>query len=80
MTASSDDPLSSLQRELLEEFFRRAHGFFLTGGAALAGFYLRHRATEDLDLFTTPDVEIATGVHALAEAAAAVGATTKIIR
>jgi hypothetical protein len=27
-------------------------GFYLTGGAALAGFHLGHRETHDLDLFT----------------------------
>jgi predicted nucleotidyltransferase component of viral defense system len=80
MMASSSDPLSPLQRQLLEEFFGRAKGFFLTGGAALAGFYLRHRVTEDLDLFATPDVDITTGVHALLDAAGSVGAATTIIR
>jgi hypothetical protein len=28
----------------------------LTGGAALAGYYLGHRETDDLDLFTTADI------------------------
>ncbi|MCW5969716.1 MAG: hypothetical protein KIT57_14505 [Blastocatellales bacterium] len=34
--------LSTLQREFLEEFFRREDRFFLSGGAALVGFYLGH--------------------------------------
>lgn len=80
MTASSSDPLSALQRDILDAFFVRAPGFFLTGGAALAGFYLRHRTTEDLDLFATPDVEIGAGAHALIEGAASIGAVAKIIR
>lgn len=49
------DLLSPFQRGVLEAFFRRAPGFYLTGGAALAGFHLGHRRTEDLDLFTTED-------------------------
>ena len=50
-----DSALTALQRELLEAFFRIDDQFFLTGGAALAGFHLGHRTTEDLDLFTSAD-------------------------
>ena len=39
--------LRPLQHDLLEGFFAREQRFFLTGGAALAGFYLGHRETED---------------------------------
>lgn len=46
--------LSPMQEELLASFFRREQRFFLTGGAALAGFHLGHRRTGDVDLFTTP--------------------------
>lgn len=52
---SSTDSLSGLQREVLAAFFRLERGFFLTGGAALAGFHLGHRTTTDLDLFTRDD-------------------------
>jgi predicted nucleotidyltransferase component of viral defense system len=44
--------LTELQSEILRRFFARQSDFFLTGGAALAGFYLGHRETHDLDLFT----------------------------
>lgn len=44
--------LTALRREILDAFFQRERGFFLTGGAALAGFHLGHRTTDDLDLFT----------------------------
>jgi predicted nucleotidyltransferase component of viral defense system len=47
--------LSPLQHEFLDAFFRREDRFFLTGGAALAGFHLGHRETHDLDLFTLSD-------------------------
>jgi hypothetical protein len=46
--------LTPLQRDFLNAFFARpaAEAFFLTGGTALAAFYLQHRYSEDLDLFT----------------------------
>ena len=44
--------LTPLQSEVLRLFFARRRDFFLTGGAALVGFHLRHRETHDLDLFT----------------------------
>jgi hypothetical protein len=47
--------LNNLQNEVLAAFFAREDRFFLTGGAALAGFYLGHRETNDLDLFTLTD-------------------------
>jgi dihydrofolate reductase len=68
------DALNPFQRALLEAFFRRAHNFYLTGGAALAGFYLGHRRTEDLDLFTT-DETLESGERALQEAADELGAS-----
>ncbi len=40
---------------LLQAFFSKENRFFLTGGAALAGFHLGHRETHDLDLFTVMD-------------------------
>ena len=40
MPDSSSSRLTPLQRELLEAFFERTRSFLLSGGAALAGFYL----------------------------------------
>ncbi|WP_437948162.1 nucleotidyl transferase AbiEii/AbiGii toxin family protein [Sorangium sp. So ce296] len=57
----STSQLSPLQADILAAFFRREQRFFLTGGAALAGFHLGHRRTADLDLFTTQDELGATG-------------------
>lgn len=48
--------LTALQNDVLAAFFARDDRFFLTGGAALAGFHLGHRTTQDLDLFTVEDV------------------------
>lgn len=70
------DALNPFQRELLEAFFHRASAFYLTGGAALAGFYLEHRRTNDLDLFTTEDA-LESGERALEEAAHELGATVE---
>jgi len=46
--------LTPLQRRFLEAFSKTAlrEEFFLTGGTALAHFYLQHRLSEDLDFFT----------------------------
>lgn len=66
--------LTPLQRDLLEAFFQRESRFFLTGGAALAGYHLGHRETADLDLFTTTDL-LASGHAALQAAVAALGAS-----
>jgi predicted nucleotidyltransferase component of viral defense system len=78
--ASSDGRLSQLQEDILAAFFDRAPEFFLTGGAALARYYLHHRATEDLDLFALPDVDIGSGVQALVEASVSVNATARALR
>ncbi|TKC99887.1 nucleotidyl transferase AbiEii/AbiGii toxin family protein [Polyangium fumosum] len=78
--------LSPLQEELLNAFFRRERRFFLTGGAALAGFHLGHRRTADLDLFTTPKSAgpdantLDEADEALRNAAAEIGATVENTR
>ncbi len=71
--------LTALQQQVLDAFFRREQRFFLSGGAALAGFHLAHRRTHDLDLFTTVDI-IEDGERALALAAEALGATIEKIQ
>jgi hypothetical protein len=52
MALSPKDILSPLQWDFLSFFFQGAQPFFLTGGTALSAFYLQHRYSEDLDLFT----------------------------
>ena len=61
--------LGHFQREVLEAFFRKEQRFFLSGGAALVGFHLGHRETDDLELFVTEDV--------LEEGLAALGAAVR---
>jgi len=47
--------ITELQKEILKAFSRipDSSAFYLTGGTALAEFYLAHRKSYDLDLFTT---------------------------
>lgn len=47
--------LTPLQNKFLAEFFELTSDFWLTGGTALSAFYLHHRYSEDLDLFTDKD-------------------------
>lgn len=51
--------LSNYQIEILRVFFSSALGqkFFLTGGTGLAAFYLAHRLSKDLDLFTIDEFD-----------------------
>jgi predicted nucleotidyltransferase component of viral defense system len=71
--------LDRFQEEVLTAFFQRQGGFFLTGGAALAGFYLNHRSTKDLDLFTTED-RLDEGEQVLADVARGAGAKLERIQ
>ncbi|MCI0674102.1 MAG: nucleotidyl transferase AbiEii/AbiGii toxin family protein [Myxococcaceae bacterium] len=48
---------------------------FLTGGAALAGFYFGHRGTEDLDLFSAPGLDLSEVDRSLQHAAEECSAT-----
>ena len=44
--------LTPAQASFLESFFESGPPAFLTGGTALSGFYLGHRLSQDLDLFS----------------------------
>lgn len=67
--------LSPLQQDLVRELGGGAGaGFFLTGGAALVGYYGHRRTTRDLDLFTRDTVRFEEGPNRLSQVAAAVGA------
>lgn len=77
-TGSSHGRLTALQRAVLATFFAREHEFFLSGGAALAGYHLGHRETLDLDLFTTQPDAFERGRFVLAEVAAILGASLDV--
>jgi Nucleotidyl transferase AbiEii toxin, Type IV TA system len=79
MASLSANRLSPLQRDLLEAFFRHESRFHLTGGAALAGYYLGHRDTADLDLFTSV-AAIDEGEAALRAAVGDVGASVENVQ
>ncbi|MEW6610535.1 MAG: nucleotidyl transferase AbiEii/AbiGii toxin family protein [Patescibacteria group bacterium] len=52
--------LTDRQQHFLVEFGKAAElrtKFVLTGGTALAGFYYHHRLSEDLDFFSTEEVD-----------------------
>lgn len=70
----TESRLTSLQQAVLGAFFRRERGFFLSGGGALVGFYLGHRETHDLDLFTV-EATLERGAAALRGAGDELGAT-----
>jgi predicted nucleotidyltransferase component of viral defense system len=71
--------LDRFQQEVLEGFFHHEDRFFLTGGAALAGFHLGHWRTQDLDLFTTEN-RIEQGVAALSATARDLGASVEAVQ
>jgi predicted nucleotidyltransferase component of viral defense system len=70
--------LSAFQREVLARLFESERDFFLTGGAALVGYYLHHRLTDDLDLFTASEEAFARGPYVLADVAHALGARVEV--
>jgi hypothetical protein len=72
--------LTPLQHDVLRAFFDRDRGFFLSGGAALVGFYLHHRDTTDLDLFCTDDDAFARGRLALGGAVATIGGALEVVQ
>jgi predicted nucleotidyltransferase component of viral defense system len=65
------DLLTLLQRKLLAEIGKSPlkDEFFLTGGTALAAFYLHHRYSVDLDLFTENPAAVAQVVPTMQEIA-----------
>lgn len=52
--------LNSFQRKVLQLFKTSvlSNKFYLSGGTALAEFYLKHRLSEDLDFFTQEELNI----------------------
>lgn len=71
--------LNKLQNDFLQAFFARENRFFLSGGAALVGFYFGHRETYDLDLFTLEN-EIENGFRLVNEVAAELKAKVESIQ
>ncbi len=59
LTLNNNPILSVDQIDILKLFFSSSLGqkFFLTGGTALSAFYLAHRQSKDLDLFSIEDYD-----------------------
>jgi hypothetical protein len=80
MASSGRGKLSPLQSMVLEGFFDRESGFWLTGGAALAGFHLRHRETDDLDLFTDDPSAFERGHAVIQDVAGSLGLEVETVQ
>jgi hypothetical protein len=67
MSTDSMEILSPLQRGFIKAFARTpiSGDFFLTGGTALSAFYLKHRYSDDIDLFTEQEHQVQYIVPAL---------------
>ena len=75
----ANSKLTALQQDFLRAFFQREDRFFLTGGAALAGYHLGHRETHDLDLFTLEDA-MTEGIAVVADVARELGGALEAIQ
>ncbi len=73
-TSLSTKILTSTQERFLASFFEENGGtFYLSGGTALAAYYLHHRRSDDLDFFTRDQAALAFTDRRVGRAAAAVG-------
>lgn len=77
---SSRSPLTPGQERLIHAFFARTDEFFLTGGSALAGYYLHHRTSADLDFFTAHEEAFRHGKPLLSDAVQSLGGTIEVLR
>lgn len=69
-----------LKRDFLRAWFAQDRRFFLTGGSALGLFYLDHRHSYDLDLFTNAEVEAREVRNLVHRTAAHIGAECAALR
>jgi hypothetical protein len=75
---ASSSQLTKLQQAVLTRFFAHEASFFLTGGAALAAYYLKHRATDDLDLFCVDESAFERGPFVLRQVATETGTKLEV--
>jgi hypothetical protein len=71
---------TSLKRDFLQTWFAQEQRFFLTGGSALGLFYLHHRLSYDLDLFTTEEVHGVEVRNLVLRVAKTIGADCQALR
>lgn len=74
--------LTTFQKELLKAIgsSNLAQSFYLTGGTALAAFYLQHRYSEDLDFFTPDPNAMRLVAHSLETVVQTLSATLEFSR
>lgn len=69
-----------IKRDFLRAWFAEEQRFFLTGGSALGLFYLDHRRSYDLDLFSSEVVEGKEVQNAVQRIAGQIGAQCESLR
>lgn len=69
-----------LKREFLRTWFAEEQRFFLTGGSALGLFYLDHRHSYDLELFTSDEVDGKEVQNLVLRVASQIGAECQAVR
>ncbi len=71
---------TELKRDFLRAWFAQEQRFFLTGGSALGLFYLDHRRSYDLDLFTSIEVDGREVQNLVLRVASQIGAECQAVR
>lgn len=80
MNWEDSNACTPLKRNFLLAWFAQEQRFFLTGGSALGLFYLDHRRSYDLDLFTSDEVEGKEVQNLVQRTAAQIGADCAALR
>lgn len=80
MNWADSNACTPLKRDILRAWFAQEKRFFLTGGSALGLFYLDHRRSYDLDLFTTEEVDAKEVQNLVARVAGIIGAECHALR
>jgi hypothetical protein len=76
----SGDKLTALQWRILDVLAGIQPAWTLTGGAALAGFHLKHRTTKDLDLFWHRRNQLATLPQEVRDRLASAGLEVNVVQ
>ena len=74
MTWEESKSCTPLKRDFLRAWFNRDQRIFMTGGSALGIFYLDHRRSYDLDLFTDQELESKEVKNLVSQVASEIGA------
>lgn len=80
MNWEDSNACTPLKRDFLRLWFAQEQRFFLTGGSALGLFYLDHRRSYDLELFTSDEVEGKELQNLFLWVAAEIGADCQVLR